>query len=262
MKTGLCLLRSTVFYIGYALAVVVFGLSLLIVIPWLPLRHRIRVAAGFNRFVICWSRWVCGIRYRVEGLHAMPEGPCIIVSNHQSAWETYLFALLFSPQAAVLKRELLLIPFFGWVLRLLKPIAIDRGKPTRALKQLLQQGEARLNEGFWITIFPEGTRVLPGQVRRFNKGAAMLAVRTGVPIVPVAHNSGICWPAGQVSKAPGEIVVVVGAPMSSADTTVDALHERVELWIRQQMVDLVQVPSTAATGPDAAKRRLGAGSQV
>ena len=258
MKTGVFLLRSTVFYIGYALAVVVSGLSFLMVMPWLPLNYRIRVAAVFNRFVIFWARWVCGIRYRVEGFDAMPEGPCIIVSNHQSAWETYLLALLFSPQAAVLKRELLLIPFFGWALRLLKPIAIDRGKPTRALKQLLQQGEARLNEGFRITIFPEGTRVLPGQVRRFNKGAAMLAVQTGVPIVPVAHNSGICWPAGQVSKVPGEIVVVVGAPMASADATVDALHERVESWIRHQMVVLAPVPSAAATGPDDAERRLGA----
>lgn len=259
MRKCLILLRSAAFYLGYALAVILFGLCFLLIVPWLPLRHRIRVVAWFNRFVIVWSRWMCGIRYRVDGLDTIPRQPCIVVSNHQSAWETYLLALLFYPQATVLKRELLFIPFFGWVLRLLKPIAIDRSKPTQALKQLLQQGEARLGEGFWITIFPEGTRVRPGQVKRFNKGAAMLAVRAGVPIVPVAHNSGRCWPAGRIGKAPGEITVIVGPAMPSEGIKVDQLHNSVEAWIRQQMAVLeAPVAAERAGCADTARSNIGA----
>ena len=229
------LLRSLVFYLGYGAGVVVYGVFFLLVVPWLPLRQRLQTVSRFHRFVLAWANYACGIRYRLEGLEHLGTEPCIVASNHQSAWETYLLSLLFSPQVPVLKRELLLIPVFGWVLRLLKPIAIDRKRPTSALRQLIEQGEKRLRAGYWVVVFPEGTRVRPGEFRKFNKGAAMLATRTGISLLPVAHDAGLCWPAGRVTKRPGEVHVTIGKPIPALDRPLDAVHRDLEDWIRSRM---------------------------
>lgn len=225
--------RSVVFYLGYVTGMVIFVLITLPPCAFLNFEKRYYYLSRGNAFVIWWARVACGIRYEVEGLGNVPEQACVVVSNHQSAWETYLLGLLFIPQATVLKRELTRIPLFGWALKMADPIAIDRSKPALALKQLLNQGKARLNAGIWVMIYPEGTRVRPGQRGHFNKGAAALASREGVPLLPIAHNSGGYWPAGRFIKHSGLIKLVIGKPIDTASRSRDEVHEEMEGWIRQ-----------------------------
>lgn len=234
------LFRSCLFYAGYATAVLIFGSIGGLVAPWLSLRRRYWFLTRFNHFVLWWSRVACGIRFQLEGQEHIPEQPCVVLSNHESAWETYYLGTLFVPQSTVLKKELLSIPVFGWALKRLHPIAIDRQRPTQALKQLILQGKSRLQNGYWVLIFPEGTRVRPGKVGKFNKGGALLAYQAGVPILPVAHNAGACWPAGSVSKYPGVIRVRIGPPIPCEGLTRDEMHERAEQWIRNAMAELKQ----------------------
>ncbi len=233
-------LRSLIFYAGYASAVLIFGGIGCLVAPWLTLRRRYWFLTRFNYFVLWWSRVACGIRYQLEGAEHIPAQPCVVLSNHESAWETYYLATLFVPQSTVLKKELLSIPVFGWALRRLHPIAIDRQRPTHALKQLVQQGKTRLENGSWVMIFPEGTRVRPGKTAKFNKGGALLAHQAGVPILPVAHTAGVCWPAGSVTKYPGLIRVRIGPLITGEGLSRDEMHERAEQWIRTAMAELKQ----------------------
>ncbi|MFM9970940.1 MAG: lysophospholipid acyltransferase family protein, partial [Burkholderiales bacterium] len=153
----------------------------------LPPKVRWRIIAGWSHCVIGLARVILGVNYRVLGAEHLGARPAIILSKHQSAWETLAFQLIFPPQVHVLKKELLWIPFFGWGLALMSPIAIDRGRGVRSLKQMAVKGAARLAQGFWIVVFPEGTRVAPGSVGTYHLGGAWLAVRTGADVIPVAH---------------------------------------------------------------------------
>jgi len=178
---------------------------------------------------------LCGIRYRVTGAEHLPPPPFIILAKHQSAWETLAFQVLFPPQVWVIKRELLWIPFFGWGLAMLAPIAIDRSAGPRALRQMLDQGRDRLARGFCIVIFPEGTRVAPGTRREYQPGGAWLAAKTETPVVPVAHNSGEMWRRNAFLKYPGTITVSVGAPIETRGLTPEEINRRVEDWIENEM---------------------------
>ena len=152
---------------------------------------RFRVISWWSKIMLFIARHACGLDYRVEGRENLPAQPCVILSKHQSAWETLAFQTVFPPQVHVLKRELLWIPFFGWGLAMMSPIAIDRAKGRTALRQLARLGKERIAQGFWVVIFPEGTRVTPGTQRKYQSGGAWLAVQTGAPVVPVAHNAGV-----------------------------------------------------------------------
>jgi 1-acyl-sn-glycerol-3-phosphate acyltransferase len=174
---------------------------------------------------------ICGIRYRVIGAEHIPAEPCIILAKHQSAWETLAFQAIFPPHVWVLKRELLRVPFFGWGLAMLSPIAIDRASGARALMPTLEQGRERLRDGFCIVIFPEGTRVAPGKRGTYHPGGAWLAIKTGVPVLPVAHNSGEFWPRNAFLKYPGLITVRIGPPIPPRGLEPEALIARVEEWI-------------------------------
>jgi 1-acyl-sn-glycerol-3-phosphate acyltransferase len=211
----------------------VFSIVSVLTFP-LPLRARYRVISQWARIMVKAAELMCGIRYRVLGAENIPNEACILVANHQSAWETFCFQLIFPPQVWVLKRELLWIPFFGWGLAMLAPIAIDRSSGARALRQTYEQGKDRLGRGFWIVIFPEGTRVRPGVDRPYQSGGAWLAAKTGAKIVPVAHNAGLCWPRNAFLKRPGVITVKIGAPIDPADMTVSELNTRVEQWIKAE----------------------------
>lgn len=204
----------------------------------LPARMRWRVISGWARIVMWFCRTIVGIHYRVEGRERLPAVPSIILSKHQSAWETLAFQLIFPPQVHVLKRELLWIPFFGWGLALMSPIAIDRSRGTGALRRMAERGSRRIAQGFWILVFPEGTRVAPGKHRRYHAGGAWLAKHLAVPVVPVAHNAGLFWAKNSFLKRPGEITVQIGEPIDPTGLSTEALNARVQEWIESKMAVL------------------------
>jgi 1-acyl-sn-glycerol-3-phosphate acyltransferase len=230
-------LRSMVFLLVKAMLTIPFSLITLMTFP-LPAMTRYRVISKWSWIVTWLSRVIVGIRYRVEGLENLPAGPAVILSKHQSAWETIVFQQIFPPLSFVLKKNLLYIPFFGWGLALFSPIAIDRAAGREALKQIETQGRARLKSGFWVLIFPEGTRVAPGEVGKHQVGGAWLAVKAGVPVVPVAHNAGRLWPKNGFRKYPGEIVVKIGPPIETTDRKATLVLADTEAWIENAMRDL------------------------
>lgn len=231
------LLRSSLFAAALLLITPPYSIIAMASFP-LPPIARFQVISGWSRLVIWLARWMLGIRYRVEGLEHLPKAPAIILSKHQSAWETLAFQVIFPPQVLVLKRELLWIPFFGWGLALMSPIAIDRSRGGAALKHMLDAGRRRLGEGFWIAIFPEGTRVRPGERGRYHPGGAWLAVKSGAPVVPVAHNAGRCWPRNAFVKRPGLVTVQIGKPIAPDGLSAEALNAKVEEWIESRMARL------------------------
>lgn len=193
-------------------------------------------------FVNLWAlRTFCGLDYRIEGKENMPSDNCIILSKHQSAWETIaLRALLPTEQTWVLKRELLWVPFFGWALAPLRPIAIDRKAGRRAIRQLISEGKLRLGQGRWVVIFPEGTRVAPGQKRPYGHGGAILAQKSGYPVVPIAHNAGIFWRRRGIDKHPGCIDVVIGKPINTNGLSSMEITRLTEDWIERTVSRLPQ----------------------
>jgi len=230
-------LRSLIFLLVKALMTIPFSLITLMTFPFPPLA-RYRVIAQWSAIVNWLSRVIVGITYRVEGIENLPVEPAVILSKHQSAWETIVFQQIFPPLSFVLKKNLLYIPFFGWGLALFSPIAIDRGAGREALKQIEMQGRERLRTGFWVLIFPEGTRVEPGDAGRFQVGGAWLAVKAGVPVVPVAHNAGRFWPKNGFLKYPGEIVVRIGKPIPTPGRKAAQVLAESETWIQDAMHDL------------------------
>lgn len=236
MKAWL-LLRSLLFYFGYSLSMVVQSLCASL-IGLFSRDAAYAFCMAWCRFAVWWARACCGIRFNVTGLEHVPPGACVVLAKHESAWETLFLQTVFAPSTTVLKRELLSIPFFGWALRQVNPIAINRGEPAKALKALLRQGDQRLADGRRIIIFPEGTRALPGEQLPYNVGGAMLASRSGVPVIPVSLNSGDCWPRGTLIKQPGTIHVVIGAPMHCAGVPAKVLNTRVRDWIEGERARL------------------------
>lgn len=227
-------LRSTLFAFFLTLITPVFAVIALLTFP-LPALTRYRIISLWTHCVMWAARVICGIRYRVIGRENIPAEPCIILSKHQSAWETLAFQQIFPPQVWVLKRELLRVPFFGWGLAMLSPIAIDRSSRRAALQQLVEQGQQRLDAGFCIVIFPEGTRIAPGRRGKYRPGGARLAIQTGTAVIPVAHNAGTCWGRNAFLKHPGLITVSIGAPIQSDDANAETLAKRVEHWIEGEM---------------------------
>ena len=227
------ILRSALF--AFALLVITPPYALVAVATFaLPRMARYRVIAGWSRAAVFLARAILGIRWRVEGREHLPVRPSIILAKHQSAWETLAFQLIFPPQVHVLKRELLWIPFFGWGLALMSPIAIDRSRGGAALRAMARLGRKRLSQGFWIVVFPEGTRVAPGERRRYQPGGAWLAAATGAPVVPVAHNAGLCWPRNAFFKRPGTVTVRIGPSIDSAGRDAETLNAMAEQWIEEQ----------------------------
>lgn len=228
-------LRSLLFLILQSAFTVVFAVTALVSLP-LPPVPRYRFVGIWARVVLVLAHYVLGIRYRVLGAENLPSGgPAIVMSKHQSAWETIAFQLIFPPLSFVLKKELLRIPFFGWGLAMISPIAIDRDAGREALKDIEEQGADRMAKGFWVLIFPEGTRVKPGEVGKYNIGGAWLAAKSGVPVIPVAHNAGRLWPKNAFLKHAGEITVVIGPPIATAGKKASAINAEVEAWIEAEM---------------------------
>ncbi len=179
---------------------------------------------------------ICGVRWTTKGLENLPDGPCVLLSKHQSAWET-MWIPSYMPREVcfVYKRELHYVPFFGWGLASLKMIHIDRNQGRGAFESVVSQGSQRLAEGRWIIMFPEGTRVAIGQSRPYKQGGTRLAVQLDVPVVPIAHNAGECWPRNSFIKTPGLVTVSIGPAIPSTGKTSDALMAEVEQWIETEM---------------------------
>ena len=226
-------LRSSLFALVLLLVTPPYALIALAAAP-LPRLARYRVISGWSRLVLWFLRRLCDVRWKVEGREHLPARPSVILAKHQSAWETLAFQSIFPPQVHVLKRELLWIPFFGWGLALMSPIAIDRARGMAALRQIARKGKERLEQGFWIVIFPEGTRVAPGKKRRFQPGGAWLAVHSGAPVVPVAHNAGRVWPRNSFLKYPGNVTVRIGPAIESGGRAPEEITAQAEAWIASQ----------------------------
>jgi 1-acyl-sn-glycerol-3-phosphate acyltransferase len=231
------LLRSILFLLLQTLLTIPFGLLTLLLLP-LPRLPRYRFITLWGRVVIFLARWVLGIRHRVIGLEHLPTEPAVLLSKHQSAWETIAFQQIFPPISFVLKKSLLRIPFFGWGLAAFSPIAIDRGAGREALKQIEAQGKERLQQGFWVLVFPEGTRMAPGEVGNYQIGGPWLAVKAGAPVVPVAHNAGRCWSKNAFIKHPGEITVVIGPTIATAGRKANEVLAETQEWIETTMKGL------------------------
>jgi len=240
-------LRSALFYAGYICATVIWG-GLSVLIAWMiPYRARFTFIIGcWTRFCLWWLRITCGIRYQIQGQENLPAQPCVVFCRHESTWETLFLQTLLAPQATLIKRELLMIPFFGWAFALLKPIAIDRSNPRAALKKLIQDGKSRLQNATWVVLFPEGTRMPTDQLGRFQVGGAALACAAGVPITVIAHNAGQYWPAHQFLKRPGTIQVRIAPVLESTDQSGKSLSALAS----QKMFELQTSINPAIRRPD------------
>jgi 1-acyl-sn-glycerol-3-phosphate acyltransferase len=187
-----------------------------------------------------WAAKVCcGITHEIEGLENLPKDrPAIVLSKHQSAWETVAFRVFLPVHTTLLKRSLLWIPFGGWALATLKPIAIDRENQRAALKLLMEQGSSALQEGLWVVVFPEGTRTAPGENKKFSAGGAMLAHKTGYPVIPLALNAGEVWPRYSFLKYPGVIKVKIGPVIETEGKKAKEINDQAEAWVAQAMTEI------------------------
>lgn len=230
-------LRSLVFRVG--LVFITFALiPMLLVGLFLPNLKRNDFLALWSGFVVNWLKWTCSVDYMVEGIENITASNAIILSKHQSSWETFGLQAIFPAQTWVLKRELLKIPIFGWALKAAGAIAIDRDAGKAALMQVISEGKDRLEKGYWVVVFPEGTRTAPGSRGKYNAGGAMLASRSGYPVVPVAHNAGSFWGRGFTIR-PGMIRVMIGKPILTADRKAGEINAEAEAWIEGRMEEMI-----------------------
>jgi 1-acyl-sn-glycerol-3-phosphate acyltransferase len=230
--------RSILFHLTVAIITLPYALLAGLLAPF-PHHLRYRWITSWTHLVVFLARVVCGIQFRVLGLEHLPSTPCILALKHSSAWETFAAQVIFPPQVWVLKKQLLWIPFFGWGLKQLNPIAIDRAAGTKALRQMTEQAKDRLAKGLYIIVFPEGTRTPPGERVDYKPGAAFLARSLQVPIVPVAHNAGYLWPKQDWRRYPGEITVHIGSPLSPTSyPDTKSLTHALEHWIETQVEQL------------------------
>ncbi len=228
-------LRSALYLLF--LIVVVIPWAFVVMSGWLfPVHTRYFLCTCYTKMAIWGARVICGIEWKVEGWDNLPDGPAILLPKHQSSWETlWLPSVMPRDLTFVYKRELNWLPFFGWGLASAQMISIDRRKGLDAFEQLVEQGVDRLARGWWIVIFPEGTRTPPGSTRRYKTGGARLAARTGAMAVPIAVNSGELWPRKAFIKRPGTITVSIGPAIDSRGRSAEEVGAAVESWIETEM---------------------------
>jgi 1-acyl-sn-glycerol-3-phosphate acyltransferase len=227
-------LRSIAFLGGGILITSVYGILVPLggLFGWRP---GCLVAQNYATVMLKWVEWTLGIGCEVEGWEHVPKHPVVVMAKHQSAWETLFMESRFPPQCWIIKKELLWLPFVGWGLLAIRCIAIDRSSGHSARDQIVEQGRKRLGHGMWVSIFPEGTRMAPGKVGRYGIGGALLATRTGTPILPVAHDAGEYWPRYAFRKRPGRVKVVIGPPIATAGRDPISVNTEVQGWIEAQM---------------------------
>ena len=227
------ILRSTIFYFGYLGSGFVASIMACLIGPFIGLEKRLKLFALWPKFTNWYLHLTCGIKVNVIGHENLPSSPCVIVSNHQGQWETFSMQYLFHPLCTLLKRELLYIPLWGWAMKMLHPIAINRGKPKEAIVQTLEEGSERLKKGLYVLLFPEGTRVKAGRVGKYARSGFELAKRNNVKILPLCHNSGDCWPAHKFIKKTGTINLYIGEAFFVEDSKKSA--EEVQQWVERKL---------------------------
>lgn len=232
-------IRSILFFIFLLAFTPPYAIACFIVFPFMSASKRYDFVRGWNVTVLKMVKWMCGITYEVKGMEhmtAMLNEPVILLSKHQSAWETIAFMVIFPKQLCyVFKRELLFVPFFGWALGMLRMIHIDRSNTAKASNSIARQGKERLNDGCWIIIHPEGTRTPVGKHTTYRKGGARLAVATAAKVIPIAHNAGHAWPRNSFLKFPKKITVSIGPFIETANKSADDVHKETENWIETEM---------------------------
>jgi 1-acyl-sn-glycerol-3-phosphate acyltransferase len=245
-------IRSILYLLLLALVTATFG-TLILLCAWVPIRRRHIFSQGWGWTMLWLGKHLCGMDYRFEGLENIPKtGAHVTMWKHSSTWETMAQMIVFPPQSWVLKREILWIPIVGWATWIMRPIAINRSAGHRAVNQVVEIGKQRLAQGMWILMFPEGTRVQPGQTRKYGLSGALLASQAGVKLIPVAHNAGDLWPRHSLYKKPGLIRVVVGPPIDAAGRDPRELNAEVQGWIEGKMREISSAyqdkPASPATG--------------
>lgn len=229
--------RSLAFALFQIIVTPLYALAVFAV-AWLPPVRRYRFITGWCALNLSAARWLCGIRHRVIGLEDVPATAHIVACKHSSTWETLFLSRLLPPLAYVAKKELLSLPFFGWAFALASPITIDRTAGENAMVQIADQGRKRVAQGFWIVLYPEGTRIPVGKRVHYKSGAARLAVEMNLPILPIAHNAGWLWPKGVMGKRPGTVTVSIGKPIAPGTMESAQLMNVVEQWIEGEVARL------------------------
>lgn len=231
-------LRSLIFFIYSVSSIALYSLLCALSFPF-PLRFRHALIRAYLATFFSVLKIVCRIDYHIEGIHHLAEKKNgIVMSKHQSTWETFFLPLYFHEPAIILKRELLWVPFFGWGLAAADPIAINRKARSSAMQQIITKGKSCLEAGRWILIFPEGTRIPPGKTGHYRLGGARLAASTGYPILPIAHNAGYFWPKRGFIKRPGTVQVVIGPWIESTGRNPEEILDLVKTWIEETVVKI------------------------
>ena len=231
------ILRSLLFYIGQIISTILIAPIGVIAFP-LDFKKRYYLITRWAVFNLWWLKLCCNIRYEIVGIDNIPEKPCIVMCKHQSAFETLALQRIFIPQIWVLKKELLQIPIYGWGLASMQPIAINRDSTIKSFKQIADQGYERLKKGYWVVIFPEGTRVAPNKKKKYLPGGGMLAEKSGAQVVPIAHNAGRLWPRNSMIKKPGLITIKIGPVIKSENKSAKQITNEVENWIEKAVGEL------------------------
>lgn len=225
-------LRSLILYVVIAVTLCI-GVPFVFLTSLFGFKGPFAIIRFWTRLVRHAARWICGIRYKIEGLENVPNEPIMVFSRHESAWETLCFSDIFPMNCFVVKKQLLHIPVFGWAFKVAKHIPIDRDKNVQAMKQVIKDGRSRIKEGISIVVFPEGTRMPPGKFRTFHKGGAGLARFVKVPVIPVVHNAGTCWKRNGFIKYPGLITVKIGKPIDVKKMDVDEINDAIFKWMEK-----------------------------
>jgi len=235
--------RSLVYTLLLFAGTVAFGVVVLVaaLLP-LTIERRYAIPRTWGLFHTWLAKVICGLDYRVEGQENLPAGPFVSLWKHSSTWDTLAQMFVVPTAAWLLKREVIWIPVIGWAVSTYKPIAINRSARSSAVNQVVRQGKERLAAGMGVIVYPEGTRVLPGQTRRYGVSGALLAREAGVPVVPIAHNSGYLWPRRSPLKRKGTIYVVIGRPIDPTGLDPREVNARAQEWIEATIAEIIQRP--------------------
>ena len=235
-------IKGWIFYLVLALSIVVMAVCVLVTTPMTSAKWRfVAICRRWTRFVLWALERICGVHYEIRGAENFPspEQPTMVLCKHQSAWDPFwLGSYLPTPACYLYKRSLNYIPFLGWALWAMDMLAIDRKKGRSSFQAFYEKGAQKLKDGWWICLFPEGTRVPPGKTVPFKTGGARVACATGTPILPIAHNAGRYWPKNSIAKYPGTITVVVGPLIPTEGRTPQEVTHDVEAWIYETCRDL------------------------